>query len=192
MPILSLEPFVFPERLFEVQGVQEDDSRSWWVLQTRPRGEKALARHLFVWEIPYFLPLYEKRARARDRIQKSHLPLFPGYVFLKATEEERGKALTTNLVANTLRVVGQARFHAELTQVHRLVNVGAPLTPVERLAAGTPVEIIRGPFAGLRGKVLGYASKLNIVVEVHFLNAGVSTEIEPWMVHPVCASEAAG
>ena len=58
MPLLPIEPFVFPDDLFTA-GAAEDGS-CWWALHTRPRAEKALARKLLAHEVSYFLPLYKR------------------------------------------------------------------------------------------------------------------------------------
>jgi hypothetical protein len=84
MPIISLEPFLFPEELFmakhcpfSLNTVPATDAR-WWVLRTRPRCEKALARSLLNQGISFFLPLFERRHRLQGRRVVSHLPLFAG------------------------------------------------------------------------------------------------------------------
>ena len=60
-----------------------------------------------------------------------------------------------------------------------------PLAPEERLSPGTVVEIVRGPLAGLRGKVIKQGKHLRFVVEVHFLQKGARVEIEGWMLQKV-------
>jgi hypothetical protein len=41
MPILALEPFVYPEDLFAASESAVAGDCRWWVLHTRPRAEKA-------------------------------------------------------------------------------------------------------------------------------------------------------
>src|SRR5262245_13822753 len=78
MPLLPAEPCCFPYSLLAEPDPVCDEK--WWVLHTRPRTEKALARSLHAGGVPYFLPLYERTWRTGGRLQTSHLPLFPGYV----------------------------------------------------------------------------------------------------------------
>ena len=56
MPILDLETSVYPANLFEGY-TQEASDRSWWVLYTKSRQEKAVARQLLTWTVPFYLPL---------------------------------------------------------------------------------------------------------------------------------------
>jgi transcription antitermination factor NusG len=183
MPLLPAEPYCFPQTLLTEPDPQNGER--WWVLHTRPRTEKALARALHSHQVAYFLPLYERIWRSGGRLQKSHLPLFTGYVFLRADDNGRITALTTNYIANCLPVADQARLRGELEQVYRLMTADVPIGPEAKLLPGMPVVIARGPLAGLTGKVLRRGKKYALVVEVQMLRQGVSVEIESWMVEPM-------
>src|SRR5439155_13945354 len=113
------------------------------------------------------------------------LPLFPGYLFLHGDGQARVAALETKLVARVLTVQDQLQLHADLTRVYHLMTAGLPLTPEERLDAGALVEIISGPLAGLEGKILRRGKRFKFLVEVQFLQRGVSAEVENWMVRPL-------
>src|SRR5437764_463145 len=103
MPLLPAEPCLYPEDLFsDGSGPRQGDR--WWVLHTRPRTEKALARRLFAYKHHFYLPLRQQRWKSNGRSFQSHLPLFSGYVFLRGDEQARLRALETNLVAQVLHV----------------------------------------------------------------------------------------
>jgi transcription antitermination factor NusG len=185
MPLLPLEPCLFPGDLFDKAAFILSDAQRWWVLHTRPRAEKALARHLVGRGLSFFLPVYHRQWRNRGRRQSSYLPLFPGYVFLRGDDEARVSALTTNLVVNVLREADQGQLEADLRRVNRLMNSGLALSPEERLAPGTVVRLTAGPFKGLEGKILRRGKELRFVVEVHLLQRGVSVDVDGWMMEPL-------
>jgi transcriptional antiterminator RfaH len=185
MPILPLEPFVYPENLLTSPQEEEAATGRWWVLHTRPRAEKSLARKFLNRGLSFFLPLHERKLRVRGRLHSSYPPLFASYIFLHGDEDARVHALETNQVVRTLAVPDQRRLHLDLSQVYHLITTGAPLSPEEQLVAGTPVRIARGPLAGLEGKVIRRGKNLKVFVEVHFLQQGVSAEIESWMLEVV-------
>lgn len=187
MPLLPAEPCLYPESLF---SESEAAGGLWWVLHTRPRAEKAVARALLAHRVPFFLPVYENSRLVSGRRQTSHLPLFAGYLFLRADDEGRTRALETNQIANCIRVPEQAELFAELTAVHKTMTSGAPIGPMAQLVPGTAVTVARGPLAGLTGKVIRHGKRLTLVIEVHLLNQGVAVEIESWMVEAVPAGEA--
>jgi transcriptional antiterminator RfaH len=184
MPVLPAEPCCFPAHLFAESPHPDLDRRAWWVLHTRPRQEKSLARQLHQGRVPYYLPLAPRRSRIRGRIVTSHNPLFPGYLFLLAEAEERLTALATARVVRSLAVSDQSRLWHDLAQLQRLIATGAPVTPEDRLAPGMFVEIRSGPLAGLRGKILRTASGRRFVIEVDFIQQGASVLLDDFMLVP--------
>jgi transcriptional antiterminator RfaH len=182
MPLLPPEPYLFPDGLLDDGGPALPGA--WWVLHTRPRAEKALARRLLARRVPFFLPLHHRRWRARGRNLASYVPLFPGYVFLLGEGGERLVALESNLVARVLGVPDQPQLRGDLAGVYRLMASGKALQP-EVPAPGTPVRIGSGALAGLEGVVLRGSGRLRLLVEVRFLHQGVCVEVEPWMLEPL-------
>jgi transcriptional antiterminator RfaH len=178
MPILPPEPALFPENLLGEELPTELEGRTWWVLQTRPRQEKSLARDLLDRQVGFYLPLLERSNVIRGRVFQSQIPLFPGYVFLLGDDQERLTALTTHRVVRPLAVGDQARLWHDLRHLHRLLLSGEPITPEQRLIPGMLVEIITGPLAGLQGKVLRLDSRRRFVVGVEFMQQGVSVLLD--------------
>jgi transcriptional antiterminator RfaH len=154
-------------------------------LQTRPRSEKSLARRFWHRRIAFFLPLYKRQWRKGGRAFCSHMPLFPGYLFLHGDDETRRQAFETHLVASCLAVEDQPQLHDDLARVYRLMSASLPLAPEPRLQPGTPVRIIDGPLSGHEGKILRRGKQLKFIVEVRFLQRGVSVEIEDALIRPL-------
>jgi transcriptional antiterminator RfaH len=188
MPLLEAEPRAFPDTLFTDPSALAGGQ--WWVLYTRSRMEKSLARQLRAKEIPFYLPLYEQTWRANGRKRASYLPLFPGYVFLHGDGEARVAALETNLLCSTIPVVDQQRLFEDLSRVERVLGGLVPVTPEEALPPGTPVEVAAGPFQGLRGTVVRRDGQTRLVVEVEFLRRGVSIEVDEWALRALPADAA--
>lgn len=187
MPLLPTEPMFAPDNLFSIARTPVAGERRWWVLHTRPRAEKALARHCRARQIAYFLPQFEQRNRVSGRVRVSHLPVFPSYLFLFGTPDCRVGALESNQVANSLPVADQNAFFAQIAAVQQVVASGADVLPEEGLRPGTPVAIITGPFAGLVGKVIRQGTKSRLYVEIPMLNRGMSVEIETSTCRPLPA-----
>src|SRR5436853_4826645 len=68
MPTLNAEPDLFPEQLFADEVRSAHQSAAWWVLHTRPRQEKSLARQLVDARLPFYLPLVARRSLVRGRV----------------------------------------------------------------------------------------------------------------------------
>jgi transcriptional antiterminator RfaH len=184
MPLLPPEPFVYPEDLLTSSVPTSEQEGCWWVLHTRPRAEKALARKLLHQKQGFFLPLHKKQWRTNGRLLTSHVPLFPGYVFLRGDAASRLVALQTNQVARILDVPDGASLQADLARVFAVMEKGLPMAPEERLQPGSLVTITAGPLCGLEGKILRRDKRLRFIVEVNFIQRGASVEVEAWMLEP--------
>jgi transcription antitermination factor NusG len=189
MPLLPSEPNCFPGNLLADANLPQVGERSWWVLHTRPRQEKSLARQLLEARIPFYLPLISRRKRSQNRTLTSFNPLFDGYVFLLANRDERITALATARIVRSLSVTNQEGLHRDLVQVHRLIESGEPIIPEDRLAPGMVVEIQQGPLKGLLGKIVRGASGRRFVVEVDFIRRGVSVLLDEFALVQVEADE---
>ncbi len=181
MPILAAETELYPENLFAEQP-PELDGRAWWVLHTRPRQEKSLARQLLDRQVPFFLPLIQRKNRLRGRVITSRIPLFTSYVFLLGSQQERLTALATHRVVMALAVPDQLRLWQDLRQIRQLIESGAPITAEDRLQTGMQVEIRSGPLMGLKGVILRTGSSRRFVVQVDFIQRGASVELDDFML----------
>jgi transcriptional antiterminator RfaH len=184
MPLLAPEPIRFPAGLLTDPDALVDRPGRWWVVHTKARGEKALGRHLFGRSVAYYLPLHRHAWKNNGRTFTSHLPLFPGYVFVFGDDDARISALESNQVSRLLPVPDQARLVSDLRRVDRMLAVEAPVAAGDPMAPGQAVKIVAGPFEGLAGTLVHHGNQLRLVVEVAFLKQAVSVEVEGWMVEP--------
>lgn len=175
MPVLPLEPFVYPEHLFAERDTINETQGQWWVLRTKPRAEKMVARKCLAMDISFFLPLYQPKDG------NAHFPLFPGYLFLIGDHDARIRALSTKQIAQCLPVVDQAELAADLSRVHDLMTSEDEVIPETKLIPGAKIEITMGAFEGMTGTLIRRGSSLRILVEVRLLRQGVSVELDRGM-----------
>jgi len=172
MPILCKESDIFPADLFDLPTAHAP----WEVAHVRSRQEKAVARLLLDGGMPFYLPQIEQKKRCSGRTLVSHLPLFPGYIFLRRVEGLRQTLWRTSAVANMIDVQDQAQLTAELLQLRLLQASGAVLTPRANLALGDAVRIEAGAFHGYTGTVIEERGSLRLVVSVSVLRNSVFVE----------------
>lgn len=177
MPLLPPETNLFPLDLLHRPPDPDSDAR-WWVIHTRPRAEKSLARKLLAMELGFYLPTRQQSWRSKGRRFESHLPLFPGYLFLHAKPEERGNVLGTRMVANFLSVPDQDGLTEDLQQIHRVLAAGLPVEPQTALSPGTPVEVVDGVLQGLTGTVVRTGRQAGVCIQVHLIGQGVLLELD--------------
>jgi len=185
MPILAKEPDIFPKDLFSIE-LPADGDHAWWAFYTRSRREKALARRLLSAKIPFYAPVIAKRYRSPNgRMRYSYVPLFPNYVFMYGTNEQRYWAMTTNCVSRWMQVHDGNQLRDDLHRVWQLIEMGAPMTVEARISPGQRVRVRTGPFADFEGIVVRRRRKTHLLVCVHFINQAVSVELTDCEVEPV-------
>lgn len=174
---------LFPHDLFEAPADSSD--LACWVLYTKARHEKALARAACEREVSHFLPLLREEKYSRGRRHSVHTPLFPGYVFLFGTEDDRVWSLTTKHVSRVLTVPDSQRIMADLGQIHNLLGANALVTPERRLGPGKRVRVRSGPLAGMTGMIIVRRGEARLLVSVDFLQQGASVEIDDFMLEEI-------
>lgn len=186
MPLLKMEIEIFPSNILELPSSEHP----WWVAHVRSRQEKALARYLRPLEVPFYVPQLEKRTRRGGRNFVSHLPLLPGYVFFRGDAGSRLSALRSDLLVRVIEVPDQNLLTAELLQIRRLQETGAPLIPLPEFASGDPVRITDGPFAGYVGTVVRHQGRTRLVVSVSMVRQSVAVEFPRELLAPIVSTAA--
>ncbi|GEM_PF-286114 len=186
MPVLPLGTYVFPEDLLEWDSPKDDQEQRWFVIQTRSRAEKVVARWLELFRTPFYLPLYSHKFYHKNRLLTSWKPLFPGYVFLRCDELHTWDLFyQVEHVIRVLRVPKQRELHQRLVDVHRVLQAGVPVVPEHKLQVGQWVEVKTGPLRGLEGKIVRVDKGFKFVIEIDFLKRGISCEISGWELRPL-------
>ena len=183
MPLLKREPDLFPRDLFDLPV----ESHPWWVAHVKSRQEKVLARHIQPLGIPYYLPQREQKIRRAGRNFVSYLPLFPGYLFFRGTDDDRYAALRRNLVVHMIEVVDQPLLDAELGRLRTLQESGLPLVSHPYIEPGSAVSITNGPFRGYSGIVIRAKGRLRIVISISLLRTSFAVELDREAIAPMAA-----
>lgn len=186
MPILRKESDIYPANLFEIPT----DEAPWEIGHLRSRQEKSVARLLTDGKMPFYLPQLEQRSKRNGRTFISHLPLFPGYIFLRRVEGLRQTLWRTSALANMIEVPDQAQLTAELQQIRELQASGAVLLPPVDLVPGDPVRINEGVFAGYSGIVTKERGQMRLIVSVSILKKSVAVEFPREMLTRLKPGEA--
>lgn len=171
MPILPKESDIFPDDLFDMPTAEAP----WEIAHLRSRQEKVVARLLLENRKPFYLPQVQHKKKISGRTLVSHLPLFPGYLFVRRVQGLRETLWRTSAVVSLLEVPDQTQLTAELLQIRELQASGAELVPHE-LVPGDPVDIHEGVFSGYTGLVVEERGGLRLIVQVSALSKSVAVE----------------
>ncbi len=162
-----------------------DKDTCWYVLQTRSRQEKVLARTLTASGIAHYLPLTKRPRYRRGRKLFVEEPLFPSYLFLNGCLEATYVATATKRVANVITVPDQECFAGELRQIRYALENGAELSPYRSLTVVTRVRVSAGPFRGIEGLIEVSAKADRLVLQIDALGRATSLEIDAGLLDPV-------
>ena len=159
----------------------------WYAIATRSRHEKAVHTRLLGREIEAFLPLAEHWNRWKDRTARVEVPLFPGYCFARFPLVDRLRVMSLGGVAG---LVGTARQpepipEAEIDTIRRLMETKLKHDPHPFLVEGMEVEVVRGPLAGVRGRLIQKDRKTRLMLGVRLIRQAVIVEIHPADVAPL-------
>jgi transcription antitermination factor NusG len=180
MPTLPPMPDRSPA---DVLGTLPCAPEAWWILRTRPRQEKKLARWLRRAEVPYFVPLRRRVRNWRGRRIRSEEPLLAGYVFVRGMEVQSTRSFSSGAVVERLRVENAPGLFAELKALDILCSLNRDLQELPGVVEGREVEILAGPMKGMRGVVT--RSGAAFVVSLEILGRVLEVALDPAEVEPL-------
>jgi transcription antitermination factor NusG len=161
----------------------------WFAVRTRAQQERMVRDRLRGQGIEPFLPTVARVSRWSDRKKLIEAPLFPGYCFAKFVVQEKSNILQIPGVAY---IVGSGRGgegepvpQEEIDALKVLTLSGMPYAPCADLAEGDPVELVRGPLAGLRGRLIRRDGAHYIVIGVQLIQQGASLRVSVHDVVPI-------
>ena len=164
--------------------MNQTDTRSlrWYAIHVRSRHEFQIFDRLKLKGIEAFLPTVEKLRKWKDRKKLVTFPLFPGYLFVRITDEARNmlEVLRIKGVVNmicTLPGEPSSIPDEQITMLKKLVENSKDLDPYPYLTEGQNVRIIKGPMAGIEGILIEKLDKHFLVLSVDVLQQGVALTI---------------
>lgn len=154
--------------------------KQWFALRTRPRHEMVVRDRLSKKGYVEFLPTRIVKSQWSDRLKERRTPLFPGYCFTKCEKHELSHALQ---LPGVCYVVGGAGgpgsiSDQEIESLKQLVASGTRYALYPNISEGRSVQIVRGPLAGIRGRLVRQDAEHYVVLKVDLIKLGVSVRVQ--------------
>ena len=151
----------------------------WYAAYTCARHEKSVSRQLQEKCIDCFLPLYRSVSRWKDRRKELMLPLFPGYVFVHITSEDRLRVLQIPSVAYFVSCSGRPATieDSEMQSIRQGVSLGACVEPHPYLKIGKRVRVKHGPLSGTGGVLVRRKDGYRVVLSIDLIQRSVAVEV---------------
>lgn len=163
------------------------DEVHWYALRTCVNQEKRVAMRLEQRGIEFYLPLYRTVRRRSDRRVALSLPLFPGYLFVHISLQERRKVAETPRVVNLVggRSVPTPVCDDEIAVLRQGLSGGLHAAPCRYLTKGRRVRVVNGPFEGLEGILVQRRQGSRLVVSLHVIQRSFVVEVGEGDVEPI-------
>ena len=155
--------------------------KEWYVVYTRSRAEKKVARELELKDIEVFLPIHKQLRKWKDRKKWIETPLITGYCFVHVSRKEYFEVLQTMNVVCYITFEGKAapvpQYQIDyLKKLTQQSDFEVTVTQ-ENFKPGQKVEVISGPLVGIKGELIESRGKQRFVLRFEQINSYISVEI---------------
>jgi transcription antitermination factor NusG len=156
-------------------------------VHTRANHEKSVEQRLKLKFLPTFLPVHRCRHRWKNGVNADlELPLFPGYLFARASAYERVS------IVQLPGVVGLAASSSHPTRIPdeeidflRTAIGELSAVPHPYLNTGEKVRIVAGPLAGMEGILTRRKQPLRVVITIELIMRSLVVEVSECDLEPV-------
>jgi transcription antitermination factor NusG len=165
-------------------------SPAWYAVYAQVRHEGKVYSRLVAKSFECILPQMERWSRRRDRRKKIRVPIFPGYLFVRA-------ALDNYKQVRILQTPGVVRIISnrdgplpvpdeQISSLKTLLDSASVLTVHPYLQEGMRVRIANGPLYGCQGILVRKKhEKARLVVAIDIIQQAVSVELSEGDVEPL-------
>jgi transcriptional antiterminator RfaH len=159
---------------------------SWHACYTRARSEKKVAERLIQKGFTIYLPLLPRVRQWKDRRKTVPWPVFPSYVFVRLEGCDLPALVRTPGVVTILAERGQPATipDDELENVRRFVDAVAcsgqapDSVTIQEFQEGQAVRVVRGPFAGVAGRVREVRGRKRLLVGLTGIGQALEVDLD--------------
>jgi transcription antitermination factor NusG len=163
-----------------------EKNMNWYALHIRSRHEKRVAERLSSQSLEIFLPLHRSRHTWKNGVHADvDLPLFPCYLFAKASIHDRIRLLQHP------GVLGFAASSAKPTvipdeeiSILRIATENLKAEPHPYLNNGDAVRIVAGPLAGMTGILTRRKQEYRVVLSIEAIMRSIVVEVSEFDIEP--------
>lgn len=137
-----------------------------------------------------FETFWPHRVTRDNRKREYRRPWFPGYLFVRldwSDPVQRLRILRLEELLAVLAVDGKPCIipESEIESLRILAASKAQVSQHPFVAIGEDVRVVRGPLAGVQGKVMRFKGAALLVVQVEMLGKAVACELDPDVIEAV-------
>lgn len=159
---------------------------NWYALHIRSRHEKRVSERLVSQSMETFLPLHRSRRTWNNGVRVDvDLPLFPCYLFARASTHDRIRLLqhpgVLGFAASSMK---PTVIPDEEISILRTATENLKAEPHPYLNSGDAVRIIAGPLAGMTGILTRRKQEYRVVLSVEAIMRSIVVEVSEFDIEP--------
>jgi len=149
--------------------------KNWFALYVKPKHEFKAKEELDQLSINNYLPIVTKLKQWNDRKKNISEPLIKGYIFIYTDEKERLISLENRCIIKCISDHGRPAKIPDwqILNLKNMLSHKADFRVYEGLVKGTRVEIVEGPFKGVRGVIEKTDTESTLSVSIDLLNRSI-------------------
>lgn len=160
----------------------------WFVVQTRARHERKVAERFAEHSVESFAPTCRELHAWSDRHKLVDVPLFPCYVFLRASawREVHRTVVSTPGVLGWVGTRGEPSPipESQVEAVRSLLAQGLAASPYPFLRIGQRVRITGGCLDGVEGILVGNSGGRRLVVSIDLIQQSMAVTLDGYQLSP--------
>jgi transcription antitermination factor NusG len=170
-----------------LQSEDKSCPAEWWAVYTRHQHEKTVGDSFSFNGLETFLPVYQAVRQWKDRKKQLSLPLFPCYIFLRATFDRRVQILSTPGVCSIVSIAGRPAPipEVEINAIRRAAESSLAVEPHPFLRQGSWVRITSGPLVDIEGILIRKKGSCRLVLSAELLQQSIAVEVDALTVEPL-------
>lgn len=159
----------------------------WYAVYTFANHERRVADQFAGLGVEHFLPQYESVRRWKDRKVRLQQPLFPGYLFIHMTLQERLRALQVPGVVQLVGFNGNPTPipQEDIQRIREFLGQGWRAEPHPYLQMGRRARVVRGPLMGMEGIVVRRKNRSRLVLSFDLIQRSMAIEMDEGDLVPV-------
>ena len=171
---------------FESQLINDDcyligtsPEHRWYPVYCKPNKEKKLSELATQKNISWYLPTFLHHRMTRGHRVESHIPMFPGYVFLLLNRQQNWQVKTSGLIIRILPVTEKTeqQIIEDLNNIRKfeLISRTQPVKVRADLIPGKRFIISNGKLKGTEGVIVKIKNRTEFIVHLDFLGCSLAT-----------------
>lgn len=150
--------------------LEKASQKEWYAIYTKYKCEKYVVDKLNKKGIEAYVPLLSSWKSYASKKKKVSIPLIHNYAFVKIDKKQHIKVLETDYVLGFV-CFERARAVVKESEIELLKRITGEISDVkidkrENLRKGEEVEIISGSLTGVRGLLIDFKGKKELLIEL--------------------------